>query len=78
MNCALPLTQRPRLTFLGRPKLQFSSSHVEFDVWPGPNLHFILNVLTSKVSGDKLAEGSFTFPAVSLAVSFLTVLRSGT
>ena len=34
--------------------------------------------LTSKVRGDKLAEGSFTFPAVSLAVNFLTLFRSGT
>lgn len=38
----------------------------------------VAHLLTSKVSGDKIAEGSFAFPAGSLAVSFLTPLRSGT
>ena len=38
----------------------------------------ILNLLTSRVSGERLVEESLTFPASSLAVSFLTALRSGT
>ena len=35
-------------------------------------------LLTSKVRGDKLGDGSFILPATSLAVSFLTPFRSGT
>ena len=30
-------TQRSSFTQLGRHKLQFSSSHVKFDIWPEPN-----------------------------------------